>query len=256
MIALFVRTLVAAAIGFGSGLASGAFGIGGALLSTPGIRWALDAPALIAVGTTLPVIIPTALTGLVTYARGGFVDRRFATVAATAGGIFAVLGALTTTAVPGEALLVTTALLILVLSLRMVTAAGHTRAPLVSPSVPVSLVVGATSGFVAGLLGVGGGVILVPALAVVLRFPVKTALGTSLAVVAAQAVPGTVTHGLIGNVDWAIAGGLALGVVPGARIGSRWAVAAEDRRLRLIVGVAIAALAIAFGITELQALIG
>src|SRR5438128_2125665 len=91
-----LRTFVAALIGFASGAASGAFGIGGALLSTPGIRWAFGVSPLIAVGTTLPVIIPSAFTGVWTYTRGGFVDRRFASVAAVSGGAFAVLGALAT----------------------------------------------------------------------------------------------------------------------------------------------------------------
>lgn len=251
-----VRTLIAAGIGLASGLASGAFGIGGALLSTPGIRWALDAPALVAVGTTLPVIIPTAITGLFAYVRGGFVDRRFAAVAALSGGTFAVLGALTTRLVAGEALLVATAVLILILSIRMLPSAAPERPRLVRGSMPVFLIVGAVSGFVAGVLGVGGGVILVPVLTVVLRFPVKTALGTSLAVVAAQAVPGTITHSLLGNIDWRIAAGLAIGVIPGARIGSRWAVAAEDKRLRTIVAIAMGVLALAFGVTELRAWLG
>lgn len=250
-----MRTVVAVAIGFASGIASGAFGIGGALLSTPGIRWALDAPALIAVGTTLPVIIPSALTGLISYVRGGFVDTRFASTAALAGGGFAVLGALATKVVKGEVLLVTTAVFILILALRMLPRPPAVHPPRVEPSLPASLVIGAASGFVAGLLGVGGGVILVPVLTVMLRFPVKTALGTSLAVVAAQAIPGTVVHSLIGNVDWAIAGGLVIGVIPGARIGSRWAVAAEDKRLRTIVGVAMAVLALAFGATEIRGLL-
>lgn len=250
-----MRTLIAALIGFGSGIASGAFGIGGALLSTPGIRWALDAPALIAVGTTLPVIIPTALTGLVAYVKDNLVDIRSAVVTAAAGGVFAIAGALVTQAVAGEALLITTAALIFVLSLRMLPhRSGEVPHPRIRPTVPVLLVVGAISGFVAGLLGVGGGVILVPVLTVLLRFPVKTALGTSLAVVAAQAIPGTVTHAIIGNIDWAIAGGLVIGVVPGARIGSRLAVAAEDRKLRTVVAITMALMAIVFGITEIRAL--
>ncbi|MEX0874939.1 MAG: sulfite exporter TauE/SafE family protein [Actinomycetota bacterium] len=249
-----MRTLVAAVIGFASGIASGAFGIGGALLSTPGIRWALDAPALIAVGTTLPVIIPTALTGLVAYVREELVDIRSAAVAAASGGAFAIVGALTTQVVSGEALLVTTAALIFVLSIRMLPSAGALRPPRFKPTIPVLLVVGSVSGFVAGLLGVGGGVILVPVLTVLLRFPVKSALGTSLAVVAAQAVPGTLTHALIGNIDWSIAGGLVLGVIPGAWIGSRIAVAAEDRKLRTVVALAMAALAVAFAVTEIRAL--
>jgi uncharacterized protein len=251
-----VRTLVAALIGFASGVASGAFGIGGALLSTPGIRWALDASPLIAVGTTLPVIIPTAITGVMAYIRTGFVQTRAAVIAATAGGSFAVLGALTTKVVRGEILLVATAVFIFVLSVRMLPRKREHELPQrFQATVPVLLGIGAVSGFVAGLLGVGGGVILVPVLTGLLRFPIKTAIGTSLAVVAAQAIPGTITHALIGNIDWAIAGGLVLGVVPGARIGSRLAVATEDAKLRIVVASAMAVLALVFGATELRELL-
>lgn len=250
-----MRTVVAALIGFASGVASGAFGIGGALLSTPGIRWALDTPALIAVGTTLPAIIPTAVTGVIAYLRTGFVDARAAVTAAAAGGCFAILGAIATGLVAGEALLIATAVLIFVLSVRMIPKKGATEPPVVQPTIRALLVVGAISGFVAGLLGVGGGVILVPVLTGLLRFPIKSALGTSLAVVAAQAVPGTITHAVIGNIDWAIAGGLVLGVVPGARIGSRLAVGTEDRKLRTVVAFAMMALALAFGATELRELL-
>jgi uncharacterized membrane protein YfcA len=250
-----VRTFVAALIGFASGVASGAFGIGGALLSTPGIRWALKAPPLIAVGTTLPVIIPTALTGAWTYVRGQFVDRKFATVAATSGGAFAALGALATKVIPGEILLVTTAVLILFLSVRMLPSPSVIKPPRVQPSVPVFLVIGAVSGLLAGLLGIGGGVILVPVLTVVLRYPLKAALGTSLAVVAAQAIPGTVVHALLGHIDWSIAAGLSIGVIPGARIGSKWAIAASDTRLRVMVALAMGTLAIVFGAGELRLLI-
>ena len=250
-----MRTLIAALIGFASGVASGAFGIGGALLSTPGIRWALDVSPLIAVGTTLPVIIPTAITGLIAYVRTKFVDVRTAVVAAAAGGCFAILGALATKAIPGTALLLATAVLIFILSVRMLPKKRALEPPVLQPTVPVLLVIGAISGFVAGLLGVGGGVILVPVLTGLLRFPIKTALGTSLAVVAAQAIPGTVTHALIGNIDWGIAGGLILGVIPGARIGSRLAVASEDAKLRTVVAIAMALLAVVFAITELRELL-
>jgi uncharacterized membrane protein YfcA len=102
---------------------------------------------------------------------------------------------------------------------------------------------------------VGGGVILVPVLTVVLGFPVKTALGTSLAVVAAQSIPGSITHELIGNIDWRIVGGLVIGVIPGARIGARFAVAAEDAKLRVVVGTAMGVLALVFGLGELRSLI-
>lgn len=250
-----MRTLIAVAIGLASGVASGAFGIGGALLTTPGIRLLLGTPALVAVGTTLPVIVPAAMTGLVAYVKGGHVDVRAAAVSAVAGSAFSVVGAYTSDAVPGEALLLVTAALMLVLAIRMAPRSFGGRPPRIRPSTAVYAITGAVSGYVSGLLGVGGGVILVPVYVSMLRLPVKTALGTSLAVVAAQAVPGSVIHTLLGHIDWPIAAGLAAGVIPGARIGSRLAVAAQDATLRTVVAAGMAALAVAFGAQEFRALV-
>ena len=54
---------------------SGLFGVGGAVISTPGIR-ALGASAVVAVGTTLPSIIPGAASGALRYRREGLIDVR------------------------------------------------------------------------------------------------------------------------------------------------------------------------------------
>jgi len=47
------------------------------------------------------------------------------------------------------------------------------------------------------------------------------------------AIPGTVTHALLGNIDWLIAGGLVLGVVPGALVGAHLTIGARDREVRI-----------------------
>ncbi|HVE92640.1 MAG TPA: sulfite exporter TauE/SafE family protein [Actinomycetota bacterium] len=250
-----MRLAAAVAIGFVSGVASGAFGIGGALLSTPGLRVVLDTPALVAVGTTLPVVVPTALTGLVTYLRKQLVDGRSAAYAAASGCVFAVAGAFTTELVEGELLLVLTAALMLLLSLRMIKSPGA-RQPASAPTPAVLLAIGAASGFLSGLLGIGGGVILVPVLSVFVGLPVKTALGTSLAVVAAQSIPGSVVHAVLGNIDWVLAGALTAGVIPGAKLGSRLAVRSQEATLRVAVGVGMAAMAVVFGAVEMRKLLG
>lgn len=247
-----MTVFVASLIGLVSGVASGAFGIGGALLTTPGIRILLHTPARMSVGTTLPVVIPAAIVGLIAYVRDDLVDIRLATTAALSGASFAVLGAYLTQFVPGETLMIITAALILAMSIKMLPIKGGVPQPQIHPGVAVYLLVGALSGFVSGLLGLGGGLILVPVFTVLLRIPVKTALGTSLAVVAAQAIPGTVVHALLHNIDWTVAAGLAIGVIPGARVGSKLAVRADDRKLRLIVGIGMAVLAVFFGASEIR----
>lgn len=242
-------------VGFGSGVASGAFGIGGAVLSTPAIRVLLGTPAKVAVGTTLPVIVPAALTALIAYHRRHLIAFRTAVPAACAGCSFAIVGAAATELVAGEALLVGTAVVIFSLALQMLRRPSATRPPQLQPGVALVLATGAISGFLSGLLGIGGGVILVPVFTVLAGMPVKAALGTSLAVIAVQAIPGTVVHAVLRNIDWTIAAGLSVGVIPGARVGSKLAVAAQDDALRVVVALGLAALALAFGASELRELL-
>ena len=87
-----------------------------------------------------------------------------------------------------------------------------------------------------------------------IRMPVKRALGTSLLVIPALAIPGTIVHGLLGNVDWAIFLVLTIGVAPGARIGARFALGTRERTLRTAVGSFLLMVAVAYGLAELAAL--
>src|SRR6266513_6352364 len=92
---------------------SAAFGVGGATISTPGIR-ALGASAFVAVGTTLPSIIPSAVSGTLRYMREGLVDWQVVRWAAPIGVAASILGSLLSHVVPGNGhwLMILTALLL------------------------------------------------------------------------------------------------------------------------------------------------
>ena len=99
--------------GVATGTMSGLFGVGGAVISTPAIR-ALGASAAVAVGTTLPSIIPGAASGTARYLREGLIDGRVVRWTAPAGIVAAVLGSWLSKIVPGEGhvlMLMTAALL-------------------------------------------------------------------------------------------------------------------------------------------------
>jgi uncharacterized membrane protein YfcA len=95
------------------------------------------------------------------------------------------------------------------------------------------LVIGAVTGSYSGFLGLGGGFVLVPLLTRWLRYDIKRAIGTSLLAIAILAVPGTITHALLGHIDWKIAALLIVGVVPGAWLGSRVTLGSSDRAIRI-----------------------
>jgi len=235
----------AAAIGFVAGYLSGQFGIGGGIITTPAIRLVLGGSELVAVGTPLPVIIPTAITGVIEYGRRGLLDLRAGLLIGVTGTGFSVLGAWLTSLVGGDVVLYVTAALIawmaadmLHLALRAepearVAAARADRAR----SWGWVAVIGVVAGLYSGFLGVGGGFVIVPALVRFLGFDAKRAVGTSLVSVLLLAVPGTITHYLLGHIDVGIALGMTLGVVPGAMLGARVTAAAQERTIRVAFAV-------------------
>ena len=96
---------------------------------------------------------------------------------------------------------------------------------------------------------------MVPAFSAWLRIPLKETVATSLACVGVFAVPGTITHALLGHIDWAFAIPLCIGVIPGARIGANLTIGSSDRTLRLSVGAVLGLVALIYAVGELVALL-
>jgi uncharacterized protein len=284
-----LRDALTVALGVATGAMSGLFGIGGAVISTPGIR-ALGASAQTAIGTTLPAIIPGAASGTLRYAREGLVDGQAVRATTPVGIAAAVAGALLTEVIPGEghALMLTTAALLAVSGARMIrnadaaaqasgvslagTAARTTTPAGKADGLPGDLVVGVgdrlhgrpttirlaavgtLAGLLSGLLGIGGGTVMVPGFTQIAGLSLKRAIATSLACVGIFAVPGTITHALLDNIDWRFALLLTVGMIPGARLGAALTIRAEDRRLHVVVGAFLGVTAIAYAAGEIAAL--
>jgi len=244
------------AIGFAAGILSGLFGVGGGIITTPAIQELLGGAPYVAVGTPLPVIIPTAIVGGATYARAGEVSWRAIRYAAIPGVVGAVAGAWATKLVDPHWLLLVTAVLIGWQAVRVGFGGEYAVRPRGTTPGWAYAVLGGATGLVSGLLGVGGGIVFVPFVTTVLGMPLKRALGTSLVLIAIVAVPGTIVHAALGHVDWAIFVVLVIGVVPGARVGAGIALGTRERTLRLLVGTFLLAVSFAYGIAELVRLLG
>lgn len=262
--------LTVLAVGVGAGVLSGMFGIGGAVLTTPGIR-VLGATPIEAVGSTVPAILPGALSGTWRYSRAGLVNWRVGAVCGLTGSVLAVAGAWVADVVNAHLLMVLTAVLLGwsgvstyrsgragdvpdepgsdAIAVELVTTA--TRAHIGTPALAL---VGSCAGFLAGLLGVGGGVVMMPAFTSVLRIPIKEAVASSLVAVAIFSVPALVTHVALGHVNWAYALLLTAGAVPGAQLGSHLTLGSSDRTVRLLFGGFLVVLAVVYGTAELAAL--
>jgi uncharacterized membrane protein YfcA len=271
---LFVVLLVGAVTGFLGGL----FGKGGSALATP-VLAALGIPAIVAVASPLPATVPGTLLAARQYARRGHVDRRVLAWSVGVGLPATLVGAWATRWIGAESLVVATDLLVIGLGVGILVRAGRSgsttptdddlvhltsepsgetpgagsggavdvlvAAPVrpaptrTGPVVAVALAVG----LVAGLLANSGGFLLAPLFLVVLKLPVRPALGTSLAVSAALAIPGTVAHAALGHIDWTLVLVFGAASVPLSAVGARTALRVDPDRLEVVFGAVLVVLA-------------
>ena len=109
------------------------------------------------------------------------------------------------------------------------------------PTLVALLVIGLAAGLAAGLLGIGGGILLVPAMVLLLGFDQHVAQGTSLLVIIPSAIAGSWTHHRGGRLNLRDAMGVAAGGIIGAALGSLLALGADDLLLRRLFALLLIA---------------
>lgn len=218
--------LFGSSLGFLVGLTLGLLGGGGSVLTVPLLVYAVGLGAKEAIAGSLAVVGLVALVGVWRHARAGNVDTRTALTFGGVAMIGAFGGARAAAFIPGRVQLVGFALVMLVAAHFMFR--GRRSGPVPDGDAPPRAAPGAVAatalavGSVTGLVGVGGGFVIVPALVLVLHLPMHRAVGTSLLVIALNAAAGFA--GYLGQVrvPWALLAGFGgfavLGIVVGARL--------------------------------------
>jgi uncharacterized protein len=229
----------AGAVGVVAGAMSGLFGVGGGILIVPALVMVLGFEQRFAHGTSLAAVLPIAVSSMSSYATSGKIDgwvALFLAIGAVAG---AVIGTAILHRLPHDALALGFAVLLVVTALRMVLdhsdAAGRGDLHLVEALVLVA--VGVVTGILAGLLGVGGGIVLVPAMVVGFGIPAAIAKGTSLLVIIPTALMGTWRNRTKRNVDLRVAAIVGLAGVVSAFAAGKVSVGMSERTSNLLFAV-------------------
>jgi uncharacterized membrane protein YfcA len=109
--------------------------------------------------------------------------------------------------------------------------------------VPLGLVLMYGAGLISALLGIGSGVLKIPAMDTALRLPIKVSTATSNFMIGVTAAASGVAYFARGDIDPAVAGPVALGSVVGALLGARFLMAMSREKLRLFFVVVLVAVA-------------
>lgn len=239
-------------IGLTAGGFGGLVGLGGGVVMVPMLVGMTGLRQQQAHGTSLVALVFTGLVGAASYSSRGKVDLTGALLLAVPAVLTARLGARYAHALPewklkrafGGFLLFVSALLVS----KTWIAGGATPsegAALAAVLLPVGLLVG----FLSGMMGVGGGNLMVPAMVLLASFPQVLAQGTSLLAMVPAGIVGAHTHWRLGNV----ARPLLPGVIPGILLGTLLGSAAAMRLPELALRLAFAAILVHTGVKFLRA---
>ena len=207
-------------VGVLAGLLAGIFGVGGGILIVPGLMWVLAMEQRRAHGTSLAAVLPISVAGLIPYLIAGNVQWVKAAALVAGSLIGAIYGVKVLAVIDKRKLAFGFATLMVLSAARLVwaPAAGTTRT-VEWWGVVVLVGVGAFAGWLAGLLGVGGGIIIVPALMVIFGVPPVLAKGTSLAVIIPTSIVGTWRNRASRNLDLRVAAVVGIAGVASAVLG-------------------------------------
>jgi uncharacterized membrane protein YfcA len=211
------------------GLSLGLLGSGGSILTVPVLHYLVGQPEKLAIGGSLLVVGLIAVAAAVPYAFSRQVDWRNVAWFGLPGMAGAWLGATLARWVPGPVQLALFALVMLVAAWRMLRG-GVVQRPDHEPRRLAVVAGGIGVGALSGLVGVGGGFLIVPALVLLAGVPMASAVGTSLAVIALNSFTGFLKYlGVLQQqsleLDWrvllAVAGIGMIGSFAGHRLGRR-----------------------------------
>ncbi|WP_329303186.1 sulfite exporter TauE/SafE family protein [Streptomyces sp. NBC_00659] len=235
--------ILALAAGAVTGLALGALGGGGSVLTVPALIYLLGFTPSAATTASLVIVTLTSVTALSAHARAGTVRWRAGALFAAAGLIPAALGGALSGQLPPAVLTGAFSLIAGLAALRMLRppAGGPGAVPAGTGRITGT---GAGLGAVTGVLGVGGGFLAVPALVNVVGLRMRAAVGTSLLVITANSLAALLARaGTAQSLDWAVVAPFAGAAVLGAWDGKRLVARVSGGTLQLIFAWALLAVA-------------
>ena len=229
------KSLITFAIGLAAGIFGGLIGLGGGLVMIPLMVGLLKLDQCRAHGTSLAVLIFTGISGAFTYGYHGQIDWTAALALAVPSVLTAAAGARLADKLPGWKLKKAFGAFLIFSSSLLVLK------PLLSDWISVLpgdaaiaalAATGMLTGFLCGLMGVGGGTIMVPAMILLVGFTQHAAQGTALLVMAPTGFVGAFTHWRLGNVALELLYGMAPGILLGTFLGGSIAQVIPDAPLR------------------------
>ncbi|MES2094412.1 MAG: sulfite exporter TauE/SafE family protein [Actinomycetota bacterium] len=235
--------MTAILLGLVIGAVLGLVGAGGSIIAVPALIYGVGMNPAQAIPASLIIVGLGALTALLPRIRQG-IDWATAAAVGAAGIPASWLGtAVNRMADPNVLMLIFAALMVTAAVLMLTAQRRGTALPSVRRGfrshASRALGVGALVGFLTGLLGVGGGFIIVPALTLLLGLEMSTSVGTSLVIIVINSVAGFSAHIQNLTLNWPIVLTFAASAIVGSLIAARLATRLPDMQIRVAFAITV-----------------
>lgn len=247
-------------VGLGTltGMIGALLGLGGGVIIVPYLVFVSMYEPKIAIGTSMLVVLFNAMSGAYGYVkeRLASTDAAIKFSLATIPGAF--LGSYAASFLQGKLFYGVFGLFFLGLAINMYIKSGGKGQDNGVDTVPTNynwklgVFCSIFVGFLASVLGIGGGVIHVPFMIYVLRFPVRVAIATSTCILAISALAGVASHAYLGHINYLVAVAIGIGAAIGAQLGVKIAKKLKSNILMKGTSVLVALTAIKFLMTALS----
>lgn len=236
---------VVIALGLIVGAILGLVGAGGGIIAVPALVGIVGVPVMSAMSTSLVMAVASASTAVLPRLRGG-IDWPVALVVGLAGVPAALAGTALNALLPQPALLISFGLLMVGAGVRMLRPmTSRTEDPERQRGWLLrALIIGLGVGLLTGLLGVGGGFVIVPALTLMLRMPMKRAIGTSLIIIVINSLAAAAAHFSVGGLDIPLTLAFTIPAMLASLVAARVAGKLPGRVLQLSFAVLVLCIAV------------
>ena len=226
------RLILAAIGGVGIGAVSALTGTGGGTLLVPLFTLAIGLDIKTAIGTSLMTMPLTALSSIIVYRK--IIDYKLGLMLELTTTLGAYLGANAVTFIPARVLQGVFAVALGYVSLNMLRRKGGGDGELERgcARLPLAMAASFFAGVFSGLLGIGGGTIKVPVMVLICGLSAKTAVATSMFMIAITSSVGALTHFSLGRTEPILALATGAGLILGARAGAKTALKLEPHTVR------------------------
>ncbi len=244
------------------GLVLGLLGSGGSILTVPVLVYLAAQPDKVAIAESLAIVGAIASVGATTYARQGLVDWRSVAGFGVPGIVGTYLGAVLAAHVPGPVQLALFGVVMLAAAGAMLKGRAGMESGAHPPrSVLTVAALGVAVGVMTGLVGVGGGFLIVPALVLLVGLDMRLAVGTSLSIIVLNSLTGflkylDVLSNAGGAVDWQLVGTFAAIGIAGSLVGARLSQRVPQARLRRGFAIFLVVMGVFILIKEAPAALG